>query len=137
MLAKLDQLQAEARVPEADLQALADVGPPAPLDMTEGVDAIIHAAAQKIEHVISRPTHPDAPKLREMVRSMIERITINRHESGAIEVGVQGAFAGVMQAAGLVERHALRTTKVGKDWSREAPRSVVAGAGFEPAAFRL
>ena len=137
LLAKLAQLQAEARGLQADLQALEDAGSPAPLDMTEDVDATIEAAAQQIEHLISRPTHPDAPKLREMVRSMIERITISRHESGAVEVGVRGAFAGVMQAAGLVERHALETTKVGRDWSPVAAQSVVAGAGFEPAAFRL
>ncbi len=72
---------------------------------------MIQVAAQEIEHAISHPVHPDAPKLREKVRGMIERITIGRHESGAIEVGVRGTFAGVMQAAGLVERHALKTTK--------------------------
>ncbi len=127
LLAKLNQLQAEARDLDADLQALEAVGPPAPLDITEDVDAMIHAAAQQIEHAISRPTHPDAPKLREMVRSMIERITISRHESGAIEVGVRGAFAGVMQAAGLVERHALRTTRVGEHWRRRG--CAVGGCG--------
>ncbi len=137
LLAKLDQLQAEARELEANLKALDAAGPPAPLDMTEDIDAMIQAAAEEIEHLISRPTHPDAPKLREKVRSMIERITISRHESGAIEVGVRGTFAGVMQAAGLVERHALDTTMVGRDWARGVDRSVVAGAGFEPAAFRL
>ncbi len=64
--------------------------------MTEDVDAMIHAAAQPIEDAISRATNEDASKLREMVRSMIERITISHHESGAIEVGMRGAFAGVM-----------------------------------------
>ncbi len=80
---------------------------------------MIQAAAQQIEHAIGRPTHADAPKLREMVRSMIERITISRHESGAIEVGVRGVFAGVMQAAGLVERHAIKTTEKPLTLSRQ------------------
>ena len=137
LLARLASLKAEADTMRTELDALDAAEPRAPAEITKDVDAMIHAAAQRIESLISRPTHPDAPKLREMVRSMIEHITINRHESGAIEVGVQGAFAGVMQAAGLVERHALETTKVGRDWSRGASRSVVAGAGFEPAAFRL
>ena len=107
LLAKLDQLQAEALGLKASLQALDDVEPPAPLEITEDLDAMIHAAAQTIERAISRPTHPDAPKL----RGTIERITISRHESGAIEVGVRSAFAGVIQVAGLVERHAIQTTK--------------------------
>ena len=91
-----------------------DIGPPTPLDMTYNIDAMIHTAAQRIEHLISRPTYQDAPKLREMVRRMIERITISRHESGAIEVAVRGRFAGVTQAGGLVERPALQTTEVGR-----------------------
>ena len=59
------------------------------------------------------------------------------HESGAVEVDVHGAFAGVMQAAGLVERYALRTKKAPEGGTSGAVLSVVAGAGFEPAAFRL
>ena len=137
LLARLKQLEAEAGTLKAEIEALDTAAPPAPADLTDDVDALIRAAAHDIENLISHPTHPDAPRLREMVRGMIERITIVRHESGAIEVAVRGAFVGVMQAAGLVERHALQTAKVGRDWSREASQSVVAGAGFEPAAFRL
>ncbi len=59
---------------------------------------------------------------------MIERNTIGRHESGAIEVGVRGTSAGVMQAAGLVERHALRTTKAPVAFASGASLIVVAGA---------
>ena len=64
-----------------------------------------------------------------------------RLQSGAIEVDMRGAFAGVMQAAGLVERHsldaALKTKNAPGLVSAGASLSVVAGAGFEPAAFRL
>ena len=120
-----------------ELEALEAAEPPAPLEMTDDVDALIQDAARNIERVISGATHPEAPRVREMVRGMIERITISRHESGAIEVAVRGAFAGVMQAAGLVERHALTTKKAPGAFASGASLSVVAGAGFEPAAFRL
>ena len=93
--------------------------------------------ALQIEELISRPTHPAAPKVRKMVRGMIDKVTIGRHESGAVEVDVHGAFAGVMQAAGLVERYASRTKKAPEGGTSGAVLSVVAGAGFEPAAFRL
>ncbi|MCW6513239.1 zinc ribbon domain-containing protein, partial [Lichenifustis flavocetrariae] len=114
LLAKLSQLQDEVRDLTSELDAVEATGPPAPLAITEDVDALIQAAAQNIEQAISNHAHLDAPKHREMVRRIIDRITISRisrHESGATEVGVRGAFAGVMQAAGLVERHALRTKK--------------------------
>ena len=107
LLAKLTSLDAEVGALRRELETLDAAEPPAPAEITEDVDAKIRAAAQQIESLISHPIHPDAPRLREMVRGMIERITIGRHESGAIEVGVKGAFAGVMHAAGLVERHAL------------------------------
>ena len=74
-------------------------------------------------------------------RGMIERIEIVRHESRAIEVTVQGRFAGVMQAAGLTEQYslknALKTPTAPEAGASGADLSVVAGAGFEPAAFRL
>ena len=65
------------------------------------------AAASKIEKLLNDPSHPDAPRAREMIRGMIERITVIRHESGAVEISVRGAFAGVMEAAGLLDRYSL------------------------------
>jgi hypothetical protein len=111
--------------------------PPLPAEITVDINAQIQAAARQIESLISHPTHPDAPKLREKVRSMIEGITIGRHASGAIEVGVRGTFAGVMQAAGLAERRAPKTKTAPDAVASGASLSLVAGAGFEPAAFRL
>ena len=137
LIDKLTQLEAETASLRLELEALEAAEPPAPLEMTDDVDALIQDAARNIERVISGATHPEAPRVREMVRDMIERITISRHESGAIEVAVRGAFAGVMQAAGLVERHALETKKAPGAFASGASLSVVAGAGFEPAAFRL
>ena len=101
LLARLASLEAEADTMRTELDALDAAEPPAPAEITKEVAAMIHAAAQRIESLIGHPTHPDAPKLREMVRRMIERITIGRHESGAIEIAVRGAFAGVKQAAVL------------------------------------
>ena len=73
---------------------------------------------------------------------MIERITVIRHESGATEISVRGAFfAGVMQAAGLVESYGLARAfgqeKAPEPGASGADQCLVAGAGFEPAAFRL
>jgi hypothetical protein len=42
-----------------------------------------------------------------MVRGMIERITVTRYESGAVEISVRSAFAGVMEAASLLDRYSL------------------------------
>jgi site-specific recombinase XerD len=69
---------------------------------------LIQSARNQIESLLSCPTQPDALKLRERVRSMIERVVVIRHESGMIEVTVRGRLAGVMAAAGLVERYALK-----------------------------
>ena len=68
---------------------------------------------------------------------MIERVVVSRHESEQIEVAVRSRFAGVMAAAGLVERHALRRQEAPAPEASGTHLSVVAGAGFEPAAFRL
>jgi hypothetical protein len=99
--------------------------------------SIIQAARDQIETLLSRPEQPDALRLREKVRGMIDRITIIRHENGQIQVTVRGRFAGMMQAAGPVERYALKTKKAPEAGASGADLSVVAGAGFEPAAFRL
>ncbi len=69
--------------------------------------------------------------------AVIDRITIIRHENGQMQVTVRVRFAGVMQAAGLVERYGLKTKKAPAPEASGASLSVVAGAGFEPAAFRL
>ena len=53
---------------------------------------------------------------------MIERITIVRHESGATEVDVHGRFAGVMYAAGLLERY--------EPGQQKAPAPEASGADF-------
>ena len=106
-------------------------------EITAEVEATIQSARDQIESLLSCPTQPDALKLREAVRAMIERVTISRHESGMIEVAVRGRFAGVMAAAGLVERYGLRQQKAPEAGTSGAHLSVVAGAGFEPAAFRL
>ena len=107
LVAKLIQIDAEVGSLRTELNQLDAADSPAPLEITDEMDALIQAAARNIERVISDGVHPDARRLGEKIRGMIERITISRHESVAIEVGMRGAFAGVMQAAGLVERHSL------------------------------
>ena len=90
-----------------------------------------------IEGLLSDASAPNLLAFRNIVRNMIERITVSRHESGAAEISIRGEFAGVMQAAGLVEKYALKTKTPPAPEAAGAALSVVAGAGFEPAAFRL
>lgn len=59
---------------------------------------------------------------------MIERVVVIRHDSGQIEVTVRGRFAGVMAAAGLVERYGLKQQKAPEAGASGAHLSVVAGA---------
>ncbi len=77
---------------------------------------------------------------------MIQRLRVSRQESGAVEIAVRGEFAGVMQAAAPVERclvecyglpKAPKTQTASEPGRPGADLSLVAGAGFEPAAFRL
>ena len=85
----------------------------------------------------------DAAVAREQVRALIDEVRIipSPADPKAVpaidEIGVRGAFAGAIQAAGLVEGHALKTTKAPDAVASGASLSLVAGAGFEPAAFRL
>ena len=137
LIAKLGELEAQEKRLKAEIEAIDDAIAPEPAEIASEVEATIQSVRDQIESLLSNPVGPNSAAFREVVRGMIERITIVRHESGAIEVTVRGQFAGVMQAAGLVERYALKQRKAPEAGASGASLSVVAGAGFEPAAFRL
>jgi site-specific DNA recombinase len=69
----------------------------------------------------------------EIVRSQIERITLTPREDGGLAVELQGDLARILQLceAGASKSKRPRTNVPGRELS------VVAGAGFEPATFRL
>ena len=130
--------EAEAR--QAALEAhLATAEAPAPRLMPN----VAELYREKVAMSHKALAEEDAAVAREQVRALIDEVRIipSPADPKAMppidEVGVRGAFAGAMQAAGLVERHALKTTKAPDAVASGASLSLVAGAGFEPAAFRL
>jgi len=94
LVERLQVLQAEGDRLKAELASLDDAVAPDPAEITDDIEAKILAAAAEIENLLNDPSRPDALRAREMVRSMIERITVTRHESGVTQINVRGAFAG-------------------------------------------
>ena len=137
LIAKLGELETEENRLKSELEAVDEAIAPEPAEITAEVEATLQSARNQIESLLSCPAHPDALELRERVRSMIERVVVNRRHNGQIEVTVRGRFAGVMAAAGLVEGYASKQRKAPAPGASGAHLPVVAGAGFEPAAFRL
>ena len=83
---------------------------------------------------------PTIVDLKESVRAMIEKIVVWPQEEAPSRIELQGRFAGVMAATGLLESYEEREpANANSPVSCEAGElhSLVAGAGFEPAAFRL
>src|SRR5208283_318014 len=109
LIAKLGELEAQEKRLKAEIEAIDDAIAPEPAEIASEVEATIQSVRDQIESLLSNPVGPNSAAFREVVRGMIERITIVRHESGAIEVTVRGQFAGVMQAAGLVGKRPLDT----------------------------
>ena len=69
----------------------------------------------------------------EIVRSMIEGITLTPGEGGELDVALQGDLARILQ---LCEAGAGKSKRPGTDVPGRG-LSVVAGVGFEPTTFRL
>ena len=84
-----------------------------------------------LEKVLANPvTHPETVA---SIRSQIERITLTPNAEGRLDVQLYGDLAQILQFCEMGERKRQRPGR-GKP-GREL--SVVAGAGFEPATFRL
>ena len=137
LLERLAQLGAQAQELKDELAALDVAVVPDPAEISAKIEAKIREVAAGIEGLLSKASGPNLLEFRNIVRGMIERITVSRHESGAAEISVRGQFAGVMQAAGLVEKYALKTKTPPEPEATEGDLSVVAGAGFEPSAFTV
>jgi site-specific DNA recombinase len=91
-----------------------------------------HRVADLARHLNSEDGRTEAL---EIVRGLIERVAVKPAEGGAIEIEIVGELASMVEVAlapggGANEKTALR------DAERRSVK-VVAGAGFEPAAFRL
>ena len=68
---------------------------------------------------------------------MIEKIVATPREGQEPLFMVEGDFVGIMQAAGLLSDFEPKMETALEVGASRAAVSVVAGAGFEPAAFRL
>ena len=73
----------------------------------------------------------------EIVRSQIERITLTPGEDGGLEVELYGDLARILQLCEAGERTHKRPRTNVPGRHALGRLSVVAGAGFEPATFRL
>jgi hypothetical protein len=71
-----------------------------------------------------------------MVRGMIDKIVVSPDGETDVQVTISGAAAGLTQAARLLETF-TPTKKAPAPDASGADLSLVAGAGFEPAGFRL
>jgi site-specific DNA recombinase len=72
----------------------------------------------------------------EIVRSLIERVAVRRAEGGGLEIEIVGELASMVEIALTPEPGGAQTKTALRDAERRSVK-VVAGAGFEPAAFRL
>jgi site-specific DNA recombinase len=86
---------------------------------------------QRLEHLLAGPQHDEA---REMVRSMIDAVVLTpRADGSGLELTLVGDLAALLSVCAEISGN----KKPSAAEPAEGQLSVVAGAGFEPAAFRL
>ena len=139
LLGRLAELETEAKRLEGKIAEL-DAEIPEDLDAyTVYIQDKIQEFRETVEKILTDFNEPGIQQFRERVHRMIDRIEISRQDDGKVGVAVHGSFAGILIAAGLAEPLELGSgqknppNRVGSGFEL----SVVAGAGFEPAAFRL
>ncbi len=92
-------------------------------------------AQVKIEGSRRRNAYDDAAEARELVRGLVEAIVL-APDDGKLAVTVRGALASILQlAAGA--KHVGARGDITDTFVLCEQIKMVAGAGFEPAAFRL
>ena len=84
-----------------------------------------------LEEVLADPANK--AEAAEIIRSQIERITLTPNDEGGLEVQLYGDLARILQFCEAGEHKRQRPGRGGPGRGL----SVVAGAGFEPATFRL
>ena len=96
-------------------------------------EAYRHRVADLAKHLESEDGRTEAL---EIVRSLIERVAVQPVEGGGIEIEIVGELASMVEVALAPEGGGAKTKTALRDAERRSVK-VVAGAGFEPAAFRL
>jgi hypothetical protein len=122
-------------VPEAGLlhEELAGLVTDTTVPSAQTLEAAYHVALDHLIDAFDPGAYPHGPH--EVLRSMIERITLTPNEDRTeLRAELHGSFAGVLAMIG--ERQEAETPQPASKETGCEP-TVVAGAGFEPATFRL
>ena len=91
---------------------------------------------EELEVLLSDPEL--GPEAMDAIRSMIGKIMLTPGEGGGVEAVLEGNLARILAICAAPERSDARRVSGGRSGSvRSSQVSVVAGAGFEPATFRL
>ena len=148
LVSKLQLLEAEAAGIAAEIEDIeAKTAPVAPFDKDRVERALAEVREQIDQSLIDfdDPAFANNDKAKEALRSLIDKIVVGRSDSGMLSIEVHSKFAGVMRSLDLwqdddgepFDDYEAETQKTPGEGSPGASVSVVAGAGFEPAAFRL
>ncbi len=128
MKAKLDSLEARKQDLEADL---ANAEPPAPVLLHPNLSEVYRTKVANLTEALNDPeTKAEATTL---IRSLLEEIRLFPNAEGPMDIELVGELAGLL-ALGQTQGQTKTASKLAA-----SGRSVnlVAGAGFEPATFRL
>ena len=136
LIAKLAELEKEAERLRAGVEEIDAAITPEPAEIAGEVETYIRTVRENIETFLSDPIGRNSAGLRDLIRGMIDKIVVTRRDEESSTIAVHGKFAGVMHAAGLLD-HYEAIEKAPALGATGASLSVVAGAGFEPPAFRL
>ena len=137
LLAKLGALEGDATRLRHEMEAIDATIAPEPAAIASDVEFLLQTLRANIEGILGGAENGPDARLRETIRGMIDRIVVTPLDANTSSITVHGKFAGVMCAAGLLERYQPGQQKTPEGLASGASLSVVAGAGFEPAAFRL
>ncbi len=128
MKERMAELEAEKAMLE---QRLASTPEPPKIRLHPNLPGLHREKVAELEQALADPMIK--AEAAEIIRSQIERITLTPNEEGGLEVQLYGDLARILQFCEAGERKRERPGHGGPGRGS----SVVAGAGFEPATFRL
>ena len=128
MKARMAELEAEKVALE---ERLASAPEPPKIRLHPNLAGLYREKVAALEQALADPAIK--AEAAEVIRSQIERITLTPNEEGTLDIQLHGDLGRILQLCEAGERKRARPGHGGP--GREV--SVVAGAGFEPATFRL
>jgi site-specific DNA recombinase len=135
MKARMAQLEAEKAQVTAEL---ATMSAPAPVALHPNLPVLYRRKVEELERLLADPEL--GPEAMAAIRGLIARIVLRPRAGGGVEAILEGDLARILtiaeQARGQTP-YARRLSDGRSGTSSVSQISVVAGAGFEPATFRL